>query len=89
MTFLEALDALQGNGSNSANENGIDGRVIGIYQEKNPTNILIWDRESIQFRTFYTHKPQVISSAQLFAKDWEIIIQPALPEEEFMRCLLN
>ena len=88
MNFMDALNALQNKSEPDPNNPAKD-RVMGIYQEKNPTNVITWDGQKHQFITFYTHKPQVISRSQLFAKDWEIIIQPALPEKEFTQCPLN
>ena len=65
MKFLPALDLLQENG-----------KVLGIFQTKNPTNIITWDRQAHMFRAFYTHKPQIISRQQLFADDWDVVLMP-------------
>lgn len=66
MKFLQAVDALQSK----------DRRVLGIFQAKNPSNVIVWDAEQHLFRTFYTHKPQIIAREQLFANDWDIVLYP-------------
>ena len=68
MKFMQVLDALQ----------SPDKNVLGIFQAKNPSNIITWDRQTHQFRTFYTHKPQIITRAQLFADDWDVVLMPPL-----------
>jgi len=73
MKFIPALDMLQAKKP----------KVLGIFQARNPTNVLIWNSKLHQFRTFYTNKPQVISRSMLFADDWDVILIPETPNHEF------
>ena len=74
MKFMQALDALQGKTPD---------KVFGIFQTKNPTNVITWDAQSHQFRTFYTHKVLIITRQQLFASDWDVIMIPKMPESDY------
>lgn len=66
MKFIQALSLLQ-------EKDKYAPRVLGMFQAKNPTNIIVWDKQTYQFRTFYTHKVQIITRDQLFSDDWDVV----------------
>ncbi len=89
MRFLPALDILQEKGSvfkpenKNQEKNRNKKQVLGIFQTRKPADIIVWDRQTHQFRTFYTNKIITISRDMLFDDDWDIIYFPETPMKDF------